>query len=134
MIALGPPVPGANFETCVRRAVSSHSAHHLQVHLTQLSLFVNKCSLQPHSLILTVRFAFLIACPSVCLFVLSLVLSLVGSFFFHSISVCPLICLLVGSLFFPSFILCFLLFLIRLFMSFRLLDLSASEEGLPACQ
>ena len=71
-----------SIETCVRNAMSSHSAHHLQVHLTQLSLFVNKCSLQPHSLIFTVRFAFLIACPFVCLFVLSFVLSLVGSFFF----------------------------------------------------
>ena len=39
---------GWNFESCVWRAVSSHSSHHLQkVLLAQFSLFMDKSSLKP---------------------------------------------------------------------------------------
>ena len=62
---------GSNFESCVRRAVSSYSSHHPQVHL-----YVNKCRVKPgHSFIFTVPLACLIACPSVRLFVRSVVCS-----------------------------------------------------------
>ena len=41
---------GSNFESCVWRAVSSHSSHHPQkVLLAQFSLYVNKGGLKPHS-------------------------------------------------------------------------------------
>ena len=40
---------GSNFESCVWRAVSSHSFHHPQeVLLVQFSLYVYKCGLKPH--------------------------------------------------------------------------------------
>ena len=43
---------GSNFESCVWRAVSSDSSHHPQgVLLTQLSLYVHKGGIKPHSLI-----------------------------------------------------------------------------------
>ena len=39
---------GSNFESCVWRAVSSHSSHHLQeVLLAQFSLYVHKGGLKP---------------------------------------------------------------------------------------
>ena len=42
---------GLNFESCVRRAVSSHSSHHSQeVLLAQFNLYVHKCGLKPDSL------------------------------------------------------------------------------------
>ena len=41
---------GSNFESCVWRAVSSHSSHHPQeVILAQFSLYVHKGGLKPHS-------------------------------------------------------------------------------------
>ena len=41
---------GSNFESCVWRAVSSHSFHHpREVLQVQFSLCVHKCSLSPHS-------------------------------------------------------------------------------------
>ena len=41
---------GLNFESCVWRAVSSHSSHHPQeVLLAQFSLYVNKSGLKPDS-------------------------------------------------------------------------------------
>ena len=41
---------GLNFESCVWRAVSSHSSHHLQeVLLAQFSLYVHKCGLKRDS-------------------------------------------------------------------------------------
>ena len=41
---------GSNFESCVRRAVSSHSSHHPQeVLLAQFSLYVHKSGLNPDS-------------------------------------------------------------------------------------
>ena len=41
---------GLNFESCVRREVSSHSSHHPQeVLLTQFSLYVDKSGLRPDS-------------------------------------------------------------------------------------
>ena len=42
---------GFNFESCVWRAVSSHSSHHPQeVLLVQVSLYVHESSLKPDSL------------------------------------------------------------------------------------
>ena len=42
---------GSNFESCVWRAVSSHSSHHPQeVLLAQFSLYVHKSGLKPDSL------------------------------------------------------------------------------------
>ena len=44
---------GWNFESCVRRAVSSHPSHHPQeVILAQFSLYVHKSGLNPDSFIL----------------------------------------------------------------------------------
>ena len=41
---------GSNFESCVRRTVSSHSSHHTQeVLLAQFSLYVHKGGLKPDS-------------------------------------------------------------------------------------
>ena len=41
---------GSNFESCVCRAVSSHSSHHPQEFLlAQFSLYVHKCGLKPNS-------------------------------------------------------------------------------------
>ena len=41
---------GLNFESCVWRAVSSHSSHHPQdVFLAQFSLYVHKSGLKPDS-------------------------------------------------------------------------------------
>ena len=41
---------GSNFESCVSRALSSHSSHHLQeVLLARTSLHVHKGGLKPHS-------------------------------------------------------------------------------------
>ena len=41
---------GSNFESCVRRTMSSHSSHHPQeVLLTQFSLYVHKRGLNPDS-------------------------------------------------------------------------------------
>ena len=41
---------GFSFESCVWRAVSSHSSHHPQVVLlAQFSLYVHKGGLKPHS-------------------------------------------------------------------------------------
>ena len=41
---------GSNFESCVRKAVSSHSSHHPQeVILAQFSLFVHRSGLRPDS-------------------------------------------------------------------------------------
>ena len=37
-----------NFESCVWRAVTPHSSHHPQVLLTQFSLCVYKCGVEPH--------------------------------------------------------------------------------------
>ena len=43
---------GLNFESCVWRAVSSHSSHHPQeALLAQFSLYVHKGGLKPHSFI-----------------------------------------------------------------------------------
>ena len=40
----------ANFECCVLRAVSSHLSHHpYEVILAQISLYVDKDDLNPHS-------------------------------------------------------------------------------------
>ena len=39
---------GSNFESCVGRAVSSHSSHHQKVLLVQFSLYVHKGGLKPH--------------------------------------------------------------------------------------
>ena len=47
---LGPRLQGSNFESCVWRAVSSHSSHHPQeVLLAQFNLYVHKGGLKPHS-------------------------------------------------------------------------------------
>ena len=47
---LGRRPTGLNFKSCVWRAVSPHSYHHLQeVLLAQFSLYVNKCGVKPHS-------------------------------------------------------------------------------------
>ena len=47
---LGRRPTGLNFESCVWRAVSPHSYHHPQeVLLAQLSLYVHKCGVKPHS-------------------------------------------------------------------------------------
>ena len=44
------PHPRVNFESCVWRAVSSHSSHHPQeVLLAQFSLYVHKGGLKPDS-------------------------------------------------------------------------------------
>ena len=41
---------GSNFESCVLRAVSSHSSHHpMEVLLAQFSLYVHKSGLKPDS-------------------------------------------------------------------------------------
>ena len=45
---LGRRPTGLNFESCVWRAVTPHSSHHLQVSLTQFSLYVYKCGVEPH--------------------------------------------------------------------------------------
>ena len=46
--ALRPP--GLEFESCVRRSMSSHSYHHFQEFLlAQFSLYAHKCGLKPHS-------------------------------------------------------------------------------------
>ena len=56
---------GSNFESCVWRAVSSHSSHHPQeVLLAQLSLYVHKNGLKPdsfHFILLILKTDFLIA-------------------------------------------------------------------------
>ena len=53
---------GSNFESCVRKAVSSHSSHHPQeVFLAQFSLYVHKSGLKPDS------FHFLKRIISLCL-------------------------------------------------------------------
>ena len=56
---------GSNFESCVWRAVSSHSSHHPQeVLLAQLSLYVYKNGLKPdsfHFILLILKTDFLIA-------------------------------------------------------------------------
>ena len=45
---LGRRPTGLNFESCVWRAVTPHSSHHPQVLLTQFSLYMYKCGVEPH--------------------------------------------------------------------------------------
>ena len=82
-----------NFELSVQRAMSSHSSHYSHVLLTQFSLYMSKCSLNPNSFSFTVRLACLIVCPSIRRFARSIVRSFIRWFnnFFHAISVCSFI-------------------------------------------
>ena len=55
---------GSNFESCVRRTVSSHSSHHPQeVLLAQFSLYVHKGGLKPDSFHLYV-------CVCICAYIM----------------------------------------------------------------